>query len=70
MIVAQRPPPPDQGVIVQGPRGVILAQIAQVRGEVAGQDQCVGVVVAPKLSNPGQGVLVLCSGGGVVAHLV
>ena len=58
VVFAQHAAVPGQGVLVQVPGRLGLAQRGQVDGEVAGGAERVGVVLAQHAAVPGQGVLV------------
>ena len=58
VVVAQHPPIPGQGVLVQHPRRRMLPQRPQVVGEAGGRGEGVGVVVTVCPPLAGQRVLV------------
>ena len=55
VVLAQDPAASGQGVLVQVAGGLLLTQLLQVSGEVAGRDQGVGVVVAQDAAAVGSG---------------
>ena len=68
MVVAEHPPAPGEGVLVQLAGLLVLAQREQVDGEVAGRGEGVGVVVAEHPPAAGEGVLVQVAGLLVLAQ--
>ena len=69
MVLAEDPAAAGEGVLVEVAGLLVLAQRAQVVGEVAGRGEGVGVVVAEDAAAAGEGVLVEGAGLLVLAQL-
>ena len=63
MILAQHSAAPGQGVFVQTPGCLIIAQRAQVGGEVAGSGEGGGVILTQYSAAPGQVAFIASSKG-------
>lgn len=68
MILTEHPPPPGEDVFVELASLLVVAQHAQVEGEIVGRDQGVRVVLTQYPTVAGEDVLIELAGLLVLAH--